>query len=84
MYRAIDMSLCGILGWKSALQGGSPVDVPDFREESVRKQYETDHFSPDPTRENSVPRTIYGPEEPLPQGVEFAKQIWNEQGYPGE
>ena len=31
------MSSVGILAWKSALQDGIPVEVPDFRDEAVHK-----------------------------------------------
>jgi len=48
VYQAMDMTLPGILGYRSACQGNVALDVPDFRKEEVRKKYENDHWSPDP------------------------------------
>ncbi|MBC7326638.1 Gfo/Idh/MocA family oxidoreductase [bacterium] len=48
VYMAMDMTLPGILAYRSAYMGNIPIEVPDFRKEEVRKQYENDHWSPDP------------------------------------
>lgn len=48
VYQAMDMTLPGILGYRSACQGNTTLEVPDFRKEEVRKDYENDHWSPDP------------------------------------
>ena len=47
VYRALDMTLPGILGHRSALEGGVRLDVPDFRDEAVRVRYQDDDWSPD-------------------------------------
>jgi len=47
VYRALDMTLPGILGHRSALQGGERLEVPDLREEAVRARYEADDWSPE-------------------------------------
>ncbi|MBE7091244.1 MAG: Gfo/Idh/MocA family oxidoreductase [Clostridiales bacterium] len=46
VYKATAMSAVGILAHRSVLNGGSPYDIPDFRNEEDRKWYEDDHFSP--------------------------------------
>lgn len=48
VYKAMDMTLLGILGFRSILNNNIPIEVPDFRKESERKKYENDHWSPDP------------------------------------
>lgn len=48
VYKSMDMTLPGILGYRSALNGNIPLEVPDFRKESVREKYENDNWSPDP------------------------------------
>ncbi len=48
VYRALDMTLPGILGFRSAYEGSIPLEVPDLRIEAVRARYEDDHWSPDP------------------------------------
>ena len=52
VYQAMDMTLPGILGYRSAYNGNIPLEVPDFRKEEVRKKYENDHWSPDPKDKN--------------------------------
>ena len=48
VYRALDMTLPGILGFRSAYEGNIPLEVPDLRLEGARARYENDHWSPDP------------------------------------
>ncbi|MBI3944514.1 MAG: Gfo/Idh/MocA family oxidoreductase [Armatimonadetes bacterium] len=48
VYEAADATLPGILAHRSAMAGGQPFAVPDLRDESVRKEYENDHWSPRP------------------------------------
>lgn len=52
VYRGIDMSIIGILAYRSALQDCAPMEVPDFRDESVRQRYENDDWTPDPEKRN--------------------------------
>ena len=54
VYKGMDITLPGILGYRSALQGSISLEIPDFRREEVRKGYENDHWSPDP-RDKKVP-----------------------------
>ncbi len=86
VYRGVTMSITGILAWRSALDDSAPLDVPDFRDEAVRKQYEHDHWSPDPTRENKDrPGTsITGDIAPTEEARVFAKEIWAGKGYNGD
>lgn len=46
VYRATAMAACGILGWRSCLEGGKVYQIPDFRREEDKKMYENDHISP--------------------------------------
>jgi len=86
VYRAVDMSIVGILAYKSALTGSVPLDVPDLRNESDRKRYEDDDWSPDPSRkkpDQPLP-SVLGHIEPSEAAVRFAKEIWRDMGYRGE
>ncbi len=48
VYRALDMSLPGLLAYRSILAGSAPVKVPDFRDESQREAFRHDHSCTDP------------------------------------
>jgi predicted dehydrogenase len=45
VYMGLDMTLVGNLGWRSVLQGGGWIDIPDLRDEAVRKKWENDQYS---------------------------------------
>ena len=46
IYSATTMSSVAILAHRSVLNGGQPYDIPDFRLEEDRKQYENDRETP--------------------------------------
>ncbi len=48
VYQALDMSLPGLLAYRSILKGGAPVAVPDFRDAQAREPYRHDHACTDP------------------------------------
>ncbi|MCD6520737.1 MAG: Gfo/Idh/MocA family oxidoreductase [Anaerolineae bacterium] len=48
VYTALDMTLPGILAFRSACEGNIPLEVPDLRHEEVRARYESDHWTSDP------------------------------------
>ena len=86
VYRGLEMAMVGIQGWRSCLANGVSYEIPDFRQESVRKDYEDDHWSPWPEHR--------GPGQPLPsingynppsdEAVAYAREVWDEMGYEGE
>lgn len=80
VYRALDMTLCGILAYKSALNDSAPLDIPDFRDESVRKEYENDDWTPDPEKKHQGQpcSSILGEITPPQEAKSFAEKIWSE------
>lgn len=62
VYQAIDMTAIGILGWKSALNNGAPIDIIDFRDKKAREIYRGDNWNPDPSIpcENKPPCSVLG------------------------
>ncbi len=86
VYRGLDMSIAGIQAWRSALNDSASMEVPDFRDESVRKQYENDDWSPDPARkkDGQPPSSILGDVEPSDGAKKLAKKVWASKGYTGE
>ncbi len=85
VYRSVAMSSVGILAWKSALEDGSPFEVPDFRSEAARAPYANDHWSPWPEHAGpgQPPPSILGTPQPTAEGIASARQIWQEIGYHG-
>ena len=85
VYRGLEMTLVGIQGWRSCLANGAPFDIPDFRDEAVRKQYEDDDWSPYP--EDRLPGqpwpSITGEVIPDEESIAAARKVWQEQRYTG-
>ncbi|NLU40581.1 MAG: Gfo/Idh/MocA family oxidoreductase [Firmicutes bacterium] len=78
VYKGIDMSIVGIQGYRSALANGAPVEIPDFRNEEVRKKYENDDWSPFPEdrRPGQPWPSIRGEVKLTPEAIEYARKIW--------
>jgi predicted dehydrogenase len=86
VYRGVAMSSVGIVAWKSALEEGVPQDMPDFHDESGRKLYEDDHWSPWPqdAGPGQPPPSIRGFRDAHPTALARGREIWKEMGYTGE
>lgn len=48
VYEALDMFLPGMFAYRSVLQGGIPLEVPNLRDKAVREQYRNDTACTDP------------------------------------
>lgn len=86
VYRGVTMSSIGILAWRSALEDGKPVSVPNFKKESERKLYENDHWCPSPklAGPGQPPSSIRGVLKPSAQAIKFSRAIWKQNGYQGK
>ena len=86
VYRGVAMCSVGILAWRSALEDGTPLAMPDFRKESERKKFENDNWSPwqDGTGDGKAPPSIQGYKKPNTKAVEKAREAWNKIGYKGK
>lgn len=86
VYRGLDMSIVGIQAWRSCLDNGAPFEIPDFRDESICVKYENDNWSPFPEDRGpgQPPSSINGEIKPTPEGIAFARSVWDEMGYHGE
>ncbi|MGN1052383.1 MAG: hypothetical protein ACI4SH_03225, partial [Candidatus Scatosoma sp.] len=47
VYAALDMSIPGILAYRSILNGNAPISMPDFRDKAQREQYRNDRACTD-------------------------------------
>jgi len=85
VYRGIDMSIVGVQAWRSALADGATVEIPDFRNEAVRKKYARDDWSPDPARAKpgQPPCSVLGEIKPSQKAMALAKKVWATKGYYG-
>ena len=65
IYGALDMALPGLLAYRSIVAKGTPFDVPDFRDKTVRAKYADDYYSTDPAvpEKFRLPTTKYGTPE---------------------
>jgi hypothetical protein len=48
VYRAVDMGICGILAYRSILNGGAAIEVPDLRDPAQRDAWRSDNICTDP------------------------------------
>jgi len=83
VYRGVTMSIVGILAYRSALNDSAPLQVPDFRDPAVRKQFADDDWSPDPRdhRPGQPWPSVLGDVSPTEEGIAFARSVWKEIGY---
>lgn len=83
VYWGLDVTITGIQGWRSCLANGASFDIPDFRDDSVRKQYESDDWSPFPEdrRPGQPWPSIKGEIKPTLDGIASARKVWSEMGY---
>jgi len=80
VYQALDMSLPGILAYRSICNGNIPFDVPNFREKAVRELYREDNWctNPDIAGEQLFPFCSINPPE-IPDSVyESVREEWLE------
>lgn len=70
VYEALDMFLPGLLAYRSVLNGGAPLDIPNFRDPIQREAYRNDKACTDPSvaGECLIPSYSKGNPE-IPQSV---------------
>lgn len=68
VYTAVDMGICGILAYKSILEGNVPIKVPNFRNKEERDAYRNDNACTTPwvAGDQLLPRSSH-PFEPVPE-----------------
>lgn len=78
VYQALDMSLPGILGYKSICNRNVPYEVPDFRDKAVREKYRNDVWctNPDIAGESLAPFCSFGSPN-IPDSVyDEVRKVW--------
>lgn len=79
IYQALDMSLPGLLAYRSIMQGNSPIDFPNFREKEDREIWRGDNWCTNPKLgDKAVPVSSFGRRE-IPDSVyDQIRQAWEE------
>ena len=78
VYQALDMSLPGILAFRSICQGNMPQVVPDFRDPQIREAYRHDNWCTNPAvaGDNLAPFNVKG-DPGIPDSVyEAVRKKW--------
>ena len=80
IYQALDMSLPGILAYRSICSGNIPIEVPDFRIKAEREKYRNDNWctNPEVAGDNIAPVCSLGTPD-IPDSVyEEVRKKWEE------
>ena len=81
VYEALDMFLPGLFAFRSILNGGAPVDIPDLRDKKEREKWRNDTACTDPeVAGNLLLPTKFGGTPDIDDGVyEHMKKLWDEE-----
>lgn len=78
VYEAMDMFLPGHFAYRSVLQGGIPMEIPDLRDPEVRDKYRNDTLCTDPriAGDRLVPPCSLGEVDIHPSVYELMRRQW--------
>ena len=79
VYTGVDMGICGILAYRSILNGNIPVKVPNLRNKNERDAYRNDHACTNPAvaGEQVLPVSPHFDFESIPdEDYEKCRQLW--------
>lgn len=79
VYEAMDMFLPGMFAYRSVLNGGIPMDIPNLRDKAVREQWRNDTACTDPDVAGDMLLPVFSLGTPdIDDGVyEHMKQLWD-------
>ena len=85
VHRAVAMSAVGIQGYRSALAGGAPFEIPDLRKPALRRKYAADDWSPAPEhrRRGQPLPSVLGDVHPNEDALRQAEADWKQNGCDG-
>ena len=78
VYEAMDMFLPGLFAYRSVLQGGIPVSIPDLRDPVCRDQYRNDRTCADPriAGDSLIPSFSKGTPDIHPSIYQLVRHKW--------
>jgi len=80
VYQALDMSVPGILAYKSICDGNRPIDMPDFRKKEDRDMWRNDTFCTNPliAGDALAPQCSFGAPDISDAVYESVRKSWEE------
>ncbi len=80
VYTAVEMGICGILAWRSILNGNVPIAVPNLRNKEERDAYRHDHActTPEVAGDSLLPKTTYDLPEIPDEFYKHVENLWRE------
>ena len=77
IYSAVDCNLCTILAYRSILNGGTPIDIPDLRDPAQRDKYRNDKACTTKTvaGDQWIPANPHGEPDIPPEVYAYAKEV---------
>jgi hypothetical protein len=79
VYTGIDMGICGILAYRSILNGNIPVKVPNLKNKEERDAYRNDNActNPEIAKDQLIPTSPYFNIDDVPdEDFEKCRQLW--------
>jgi hypothetical protein len=79
VYQAVDMGICGILAYRSILNGNKPVRVPNLRNKEERDEFRNDHActNPNTAGDQLLPVSPQLDVTKIPdEEFEYIRQLW--------
>lgn len=78
VYTAVDMGICGILAYRSVLNGGAPMDIPNLRNPAERDAWRSDNACTNPAVAGNQLLPCYpGGDKTYPDAVyENVRRMW--------
>ncbi len=78
VYQAVDMGMCGLLAYRSVLDGNKPYDVPDFRDPAQRDAWRNDNActTPEVAGDQLLPRSSWGEPEIPDKVYDKVREYW--------
>jgi len=80
VYEAMDMYLPGLFAYKSILEGGKPMEIPNLRDKAVRELWRNDTACTDPKYAGDMllPTSVLGTPEIADEVYEKVAKAWEE------
>lgn len=78
VYQAVDMGICGILAYRSVLEGNRPIHVPNLRNRAERDAYRSDNACTNPSvaGDRLLPASSHGERKLSNEDFTYIQEVW--------